>query len=237
MNATASKLNFKLKLERYFQRKYLTHLFPTLHTRRPNTQWAGYSKGLPCTLSLVTLSLLSSNLTMSASSCFYTDSCVSLQQLWRSSSTEWARSRVQPQDCKNKTTNTTAQQRTHKAFPKSQLMSSPSLVPPYFTLSLYSFAFTLPNIAFTATIYNRITTRSTVFIYLGISTTWLFPAQRPSNDFVWIWMNSNSILKLLSFQLRWETLQFLAATDLSPEATSWTLSCSLGIQRIFPVTY
>lgn len=137
MNATASKLNFKLKLERYFQRKYLTHLFPTLHTRRPNTQWAGYSKGLPCTLSLVTLSLLSSNLTMSASSCFYTDSCVSLQQLWRSSSTEWARSRVQPQDCKNKTTNTTAQQRTHKAFPKSQLMSSPSLVPPYFTLSLY----------------------------------------------------------------------------------------------------
>lgn len=94
-------------------------------------------KACPALCPWVTLSLLSPNFTMSASSCFYTDSCVSLQQLWRYSSTEWARSWVQPQDCKNKTTNTTAQQRTHKAFPKSQLMSSPSLVPPYFTLSLY----------------------------------------------------------------------------------------------------
>lgn len=107
-------------------------------------------------------------------------------------------------------------------------MSSPSLVPPYFTLSLYI----IPALPVTATICNRITTRSTVFTYLGISTAWLSPAQRPSNDFVWIWMNSNSILKLLSFQLRWETLHFLAATDLSPEATSWILSCSLSIQRI-----
>lgn len=141
---------------------------------------------------------------------------------------EWARSWVQPQHCKSKTTNTTTQRRTHKAFPKSQLMSSPSLVPPYFTLSLYI----IPALPVTATICNRITTRSTVFTHLGISTAWLFPAQRPSNDFVWIWMNSNSILKLLSFQLRWETLHFLAATDLSPEATSWILSCSLNIQRI-----
>lgn len=60
---------------------------------------------------------------------------------------EWARSWVQPQHCKSKTTNTTTQRRTHKAFPKSQLMSSPSLVPPYFTLSLYI----IPTVPVTAT--------------------------------------------------------------------------------------
>lgn len=105
------------------------HIYSQHYTQDgPTLSELAILKACPALCPWVTLSLLSPNLTMSASSCFYSDSCVSLQQLWRYSSTEWARSWVQPQDCKNKTTNTTAQQGTHKAFPKPQLMSSPSLV-------------------------------------------------------------------------------------------------------------
>lgn len=134
MNATASKLNFKLKLERYFPEEVHYISIPNIIHKMAqySMSWLFY-KACPALCPWLTLNLLSPNLTMSASSCFYTHSCVSLQQLWRYSSIEWARSWVQPQNCKNKTTNTTAQRHTHKAFPKSQLMSSPSLVPPCFT--------------------------------------------------------------------------------------------------------
>lgn len=228
MNATASKLNFKSKLERYFQRKYITHLILTLHTRGPNTQWAGYST-MPALHSVLGLHWICP---LPTSPCLHLHAFTHTL-MWVCNSYE-DRAQQNEQGPEFNPSTVKARQQTqqlndaHTAFPKSQLMSSPSLVPPYFTLSLYI----IPALPVTATICNRITTRSTVFTYLGISTAWLFPAQRPSNDLVWIWMNSNSILKLLSFQLRWETLHFLAATDLSPEATSWILSCSLSVQRI-----
>lgn len=121
--------------------------------------------------------------------------------LWRYSSIEWAWSWVQAQHCKNKTTHTQQLSDAHKACPKSQLVIFPSLVLPYFALSLYI----TPALPGTATLCNRITS-STVLIYRGISVAWLFPAHRPSNAFVWMRLNNNSILNLLVFQLRWETL-------------------------------
>lgn len=184
--------------------------------------WLFY-KACPELCPWLTLNLLSPNLTMSASSCFYTHSCVSLQQLWRYSSIEWARSWVKPQNCKNKTRNTTAQRHTHKAFPKSH-----HALPCLFTLSQHCL------LQLQSVIESQLEAQCSFILVFPLPGS---SQQRPSNDSVWIWMNSNSILKFLSFQLRWETLHFLATTDLSPEATSWILSCSLGIQRIFPVTY